>query len=103
MHAGASLEMVNPQAVLMVKQAILENKPIAVQHAFEQGRLSQKQVLHFQRLYPEDQEAVLNSHHVACLRNGDTRYGGRHVEHGTFLQRWHEFTAELSPRNQRNP
>jgi putative intracellular protease/amidase len=33
MHAGASLEKVNPQAVLMVKQAVLDNKPIAVQHA----------------------------------------------------------------------
>jgi putative intracellular protease/amidase len=33
MHAGASLEEVDPQAVLMVKQAVLENKPIAVQHA----------------------------------------------------------------------
>lgn len=33
MHAGASLEKVNPQAVRMVKEAILADKPIAVQHA----------------------------------------------------------------------
>lgn len=33
MHAGASSEKVNPQAIQMVKQAVLNNKPIAVQHA----------------------------------------------------------------------
>ena len=33
MHAGASSENVNPQAVKMVKEVILADKPIAVQHA----------------------------------------------------------------------
>jgi len=33
MHAGASSEAVNPQAVRMVKEVVLAHKPIAVQHA----------------------------------------------------------------------
>jgi putative intracellular protease/amidase len=33
MHAGASSEKVNPQALRMVKEVVLAEKPIAVQHA----------------------------------------------------------------------
>ena len=33
MHAGASSEKVNPQAIRMVKEVVLAEKPIAVQHA----------------------------------------------------------------------
>lgn len=33
MHAGASLENVNPHAFIMVREAVLADKPVAVQHA----------------------------------------------------------------------
>lgn len=33
MHAGASSETVDPQAIRIVKEAILAKKPVAVQHA----------------------------------------------------------------------
>jgi ParB-like chromosome segregation protein Spo0J len=43
------------------RYARMLDAPIAVQRAFEQGRLSQKRVLAFLRFYAEDQQAVLEA------------------------------------------
>lgn len=59
MHAGASLESIDPEAVLMIKQAVLENIPIAVQHAAimilaETGLLKGKQYAYHEEVSAHD-------------------------------------------------